>query len=65
MVHYFSERTRDRESIVQFKVPNCSSDEMREGRQRYERAMNAEEVLDYQIIPFFFQNMNRSLLVSA
>ena len=41
----FSERTRDREVIVQFKVPNCTNEELKQGREKYERAINAKQIL--------------------
>ena len=41
----FSERTQDRDVIVQFKVPNCPNEESKQGREKYERAINAKQVL--------------------
>ena len=40
----FSERTRDREVVIYFKVPTCTQEELREGDKKYEKAMNATQV---------------------
>ena len=41
----FSERAQDREEIVQFKVPTCTNEELKQGREKYERAINTKQVL--------------------
>ena len=45
IVQNFSERTRDREVIVHFQVPDCSSEDLREGSKLYEKAMSATKVV--------------------
>ena len=47
--YFFSERTRDREVVIQFKVPNCSKEELAQGSKLYDRAMNASEVCFYYL----------------
>ena len=50
---FFSERTRDREVVVNFKVPKCTDEQLKEGSKLYEEAMNATKVIKIMIIIFY------------